>query len=60
MGLFCTLALVAVAAEVERRCPGKSDPGFRRALEEAARLMEDHVIASGAGDAAGLARFRRD
>jgi len=59
-GLYCTMAIVSVAAEVERRCPGKADPALRAALEESLRLMEARVIASGAGDSASLARFRRE
>ena len=60
MGALCGLALLAVAAEVGRRCVADPDPAVQAELDSAVARLDAFVLADPGWDRAALDRLKRE
>ncbi len=58
MGVICTWALVANAAAIGRKCPGKFDPDIQPALEASETDLAKYIIRNSSIDEAYLEQMR--
>jgi hypothetical protein len=49
-----------VAAEIGKRCPGKSDPAFEAALNESIALLDQYVSVNSHVGSAYIAKFKNE